>query len=37
VIPIRKDGGVQVVKLAEVVAETRRVPRDLYDLSRIFV
>jgi phosphofructokinase-like protein len=37
VIPIRKDGGVQVVPLADVVAETRRVPQDLYELSRIFV
>jgi len=37
VIPIRKDGGVQVVPISAVVAETRKVPRDLYDLSRIFV
>ena len=37
VIPIRKDGGVQVVALSEVVAEQRKVPRDLYELSQIFV
>jgi phosphofructokinase-like protein len=37
VIPIRRDGGVQVVPLADVVAETRRVPKELYELSRIFV
>jgi 6-phosphofructokinase 1 len=36
VIPIRKDGGVQVVPLKDVVAETRKVPRELYDLNRIF-
>jgi hypothetical protein len=36
VIPIRRDGGVQVVALSEVIAETRRVPQDLYELSRIF-
>jgi ATP-dependent phosphofructokinase / diphosphate-dependent phosphofructokinase len=37
VIPVRRDGTVQVVPLKDVVAETRRVPRDLYELSRIFV
>ncbi len=37
VIPIRRDGGVQVVPLKDVVAETRRVPQELYELSRIFV
>jgi ATP-dependent phosphofructokinase / diphosphate-dependent phosphofructokinase len=37
VIPIRKDGGVQVVPLSSVVAEQRKVPRELYDLTRIFV
>src|SRR5438093_1978214 len=36
VIPIRRDGGVQVVALSDVIAETRRVPQDLYELSRIF-
>ncbi|TME10441.1 MAG: ATP-dependent 6-phosphofructokinase [Chloroflexi bacterium] len=37
VIPIRRDGEVQVVPLAEVVAETRRVPKELYELGQIFV
>jgi ATP-dependent phosphofructokinase / diphosphate-dependent phosphofructokinase len=37
VIPIRRDGTVQVVPLADVVAEQRKVPEDLYELSRIFV
>ena len=36
VIPIRRDGGVQVVALSEVVAEQRKVPHDLYELSHIF-
>ncbi len=36
VIPIRRNGEVEVVALADVVRETRRVPRDLYDLSRVF-
>jgi len=36
VIPIRRNGDVEVVPLAEVVKETRRVPRELYDLSRVF-
>ena len=36
VIPIRRDGGVQVVPVVDVIAETRRVPQDLYELSRIF-
>src|SRR5207253_273404 len=37
VIPIRRDGGVQVVPVAEVVAETRRVTKELYELGQIFV
>ena len=36
VIPIRRNGDVDVVALADVVKETRRVPRELYDLSRVF-
>ena len=36
VIPIRRNGEVDVVPLADVVKETRRVPRELYDLSRVF-
>jgi 6-phosphofructokinase 1 len=36
VIPIRRNGEVEVVTLAEVVKETRRVPKEMYDLSRVF-
>jgi phosphofructokinase-like protein len=36
VIPIRRNGEVEVVTLAEVVQETRRVPKEMYDLSRVF-
>ncbi len=36
VIPIRRNGEVEVVTLAEVVKETRRVPREMYDLCRVF-
>jgi 6-phosphofructokinase 1 len=36
VIPIRRNGDVEVVPLAEVVRETRRVPKELYDLSKVF-
>jgi len=36
VIPIRRNGDVEVVPLADVVKETRRVPKELYDLSRVF-
>jgi 6-phosphofructokinase 1 len=36
VIPIRQNGEVVVVPIGVVVAETRRVPRDLYELSRVF-
>ncbi len=36
VIPIRRDGTVQVVPLRDVVAEQRRVPQELYELSQIF-
>ncbi len=36
VIPIRRNGDVEVVPLADVVRETRRVPRELYDLVRVF-
>lgn len=36
VIPIRRNGEVEVVSLAEVVKETRRVPKEMYDLSRVF-
>ena len=36
VIPIRKNGQVAVVPLREVIAETRRVPRELYELQQVF-
>jgi ATP-dependent phosphofructokinase / diphosphate-dependent phosphofructokinase len=36
VIPIRRNGDVEVVPLADVVKEMRRVPKELYDLSRVF-
>ncbi|HKV86600.1 MAG TPA: ATP-dependent 6-phosphofructokinase [Candidatus Dormibacteraeota bacterium] len=36
VIPIRRNGEVEVVPLTEVIKETRRVPKDLYDLSKVF-
>ena len=37
VIPIRRNGDVEIVPLTEVVRETRRVPRELYDLTEVFV
>ena len=37
VAPIRRGGDVAVVPLADLVAETRRVPRELYELTRVFV
>ncbi len=36
VAPVRRDGEVAVVPLADLVAGTRRVPRELYDLTRVF-
>ena len=36
VIPIRRNGNVEIVTLAEVVKETRRVPREMYDLTKVF-
>jgi phosphofructokinase-like protein len=36
VIPIRRNGNVEVVPLADVVKATRRVPRELYELSKVF-
>ena len=35
-IPIRRNGDVAVVPLREVIRETRRVPRELYELQRVF-
>lgn len=37
VIPIRRNGDVEVVPLSEVVKEQRRVPKELYELSKVFV
>src|SRR5438128_1230341 len=36
VIPIRQDGQIAVVPLRDVIAETQRVPRELYDLQQGF-
>ncbi len=36
VIPIRRNGDIEVVPLTEVIKETRRVPKELYDLSKVF-
>jgi ATP-dependent phosphofructokinase / diphosphate-dependent phosphofructokinase len=36
VIPIRRNGEVEVVPLAEVVKEQRRVPKELYGLAQVF-
>jgi len=36
VIPIRQNGEVSIVPLREVIKETRRVPRELYELSGVF-
>jgi 6-phosphofructokinase 1 len=36
VVPVRRDGDVAIVPLGDLVAEQRRVPRELYDLSRVF-
>ncbi len=36
VIPVRKNGNVAVVPLAEVVKAQRRVPRELYELAQVF-
>jgi 6-phosphofructokinase 1 len=36
VIPIRRNGDVEVVPLTEVIKETRRVPKELYDLGKVF-
>jgi 6-phosphofructokinase 1 len=36
VAPVRRDGGIAVVPLTELVAEQRKVPRDLYELGQVF-
>ena len=35
-IPIRRDGEVAIVPIADAVAEQRRVPRELYELAGVF-
>ncbi|HEX6487944.1 MAG TPA: ATP-dependent 6-phosphofructokinase [Candidatus Dormibacteraeota bacterium] len=35
-IPIRRDGDIEIVPIAAVVAEQRRVPRELYELAGVF-
>jgi ATP-dependent phosphofructokinase / diphosphate-dependent phosphofructokinase len=37
VAPVRRDGEVAIVPLADLVSETRRVPEELYKLTRVFV
>ena len=36
VIPVRKNGGVSIVRISEVVKAQRKVPRDLYQLAQVF-
>jgi hypothetical protein len=36
VIPIRRNGEVEIVPLGDVIRETRRVPEELYALTRVF-
>ena len=33
----RRNGDVEVVPITEVIQETRRVPKELYELTRVFV
>ncbi|HEX6537580.1 MAG TPA: ATP-dependent 6-phosphofructokinase [Candidatus Dormibacteraeota bacterium] len=35
-MPIMRCGGIDVARIADVVAEQRRVPRDLYELAQVF-
>ena len=37
VIPIRRNGEVEVVPLTAVIGEQRRVPKELYELNKVFV
>jgi len=37
VIPIRRNGDIEVVPLTEVIKEQRRVPKELYELTQVFV
>ena len=36
VIPVRRNGAVAVVPIADVVKATRKVPRDLYEIAQVF-
>jgi 6-phosphofructokinase 1 len=36
VIPVRQNGSVAIVPLKDVIKETRRVPKELYELARVF-
>jgi 6-phosphofructokinase 1 len=36
VIPVRRNGGVAVVPIADVVKAQRKVPRELYELAQVF-
>jgi 6-phosphofructokinase 1 len=36
VIPVRKNGAVAVVPIADVVKATRKVPRELYEIAQVF-
>jgi 6-phosphofructokinase 1 len=35
-IPVRRSGQVDIVPIADVIAETRRVPQELYELADVF-
>ena len=35
-IPVRRDGEVAIIPLADVVKEQRKVPRELYELAQVF-
>ena len=37
VAPVRRGGAIEVAPLGDLVAETRRVPWELYELTRVFV
>jgi len=36
-IPIRRDGRVAIVPIRTVIREQRKVPKDLYELTRVFL
>src|SRR5438270_1198505 len=37
VIPVRRNGDIEVVPLTDVIKEQRRVPKELYELTQVFV